>query len=311
MAELDGAKRARLPNSAFAYVDSKGRKRLPINDEAHVRNALARFNQVRFEDDAAREKARRRLLTAARKYAIVPIGFMDGQLRAQTTQVAQLAIENERLLGEVDARASEVQTLPVGFVTFLLTDIEDSTGLIRRLGDGYAGLLNDVRSVIRVAVSRAGGREVDARADEFFAVFERAGPAVEVALAVQRVLHDRAWPENVEVRLRVGIHSGRPTLTETGYVGMAVHTAARVCSAAHGGQVLLSAAAHGALEGSLPAGVSTKSLGRHHLRGLPEPVELFTLVAEALSQFEAPRLVEASGPSPWSDDHAGNTRPET
>jgi class 3 adenylate cyclase len=289
MAELDSTKRARLPNSAFAYVDSKGRKRLPINDEAHVRNALARFNQVRFEDDAAREKARRRLLTAARKYGIVPIGFMDGQMRAQTTTVARLAVENERLLGAVEARASEVSTLPVGFVTFLLTDIEDSTGLIRRLGDEYAALLNDVRSVIRLAVSRARGREVDARADEFFAVFERVGSAVEVALVVQRTLRERAWPENVEVRLRVGIHSGRPTLTDTGYVGIAVHTAARVCSAAHGGQVLLSAAAHGALEGSLPVGVSTKGLGPHHLRGLPEPVELFALVAEALSQFEGRR----------------------
>src|SRR5207244_2712240 len=116
MAELRARDRAKLPNSAFAYVDSKGRKRLPINDEAHVRNALARFNQVRFEDDAARERARRRLLSAARKYGIVPIGFMDGQLRAQSTQAARLAIENERLLGAVEARASEVSTLPVGFV---------------------------------------------------------------------------------------------------------------------------------------------------------------------------------------------------
>jgi class 3 adenylate cyclase len=311
MAELDGRNRARLPNSAFAYVDSKGRKRLPINDEAHVRNALARFNQVRFEDDAAREKARRRLLTAARKYGIVPIGFMDGQLRAQSTKAARLTIENERLLGAVEARASEVSTLPVGFVTFLLTDIEDSTGLIRRLGDGYGALLDDVRSVIRVAVTRAGGREVDARADEFFAVFVRVEGAVEVALSIQKTMGARAWPEHAEVRLRIGIHSGLPTLTETGYVGMAVHTAARVCSAAHGGQVLLSGAAHGALTDGMPASVTAQSLGPHRLRGMPEPVELFQLVAEALPQFEAPRVVEASGSSAWSNDHAGNLRPES
>lgn len=311
MAELDGRNRARLPNSAFAYVDSKGRKRLPINDEAHVRNALARFNQVRFEDDAAREKARRRLLTAARKYGIVPIGFMDGQLRAQSTQAARLTVENERLLGAVGARASEVSTLPVGFVTFLLTDIEDSTALVRRLGDGYAGLLDDVRSVIRVAVSHAGGREVDARADEFFAVFERVEAAVEVALSIQQTVRGRAWPDDVEVRLRVGIHSGSPTLTETGYVGMAVHTAARVSSAAHGGQVLLSAAAHGAFAGVLPESITAQSLGTHRLRGMPEPVELFQLVADALSQFEAPRVAEASGPSAWSSDHTGNLRPES
>ena len=311
MAELDGRNRARLPNSAFAYVDSKGRKRLPINDEAHVRNALARFNQVRFEDDAAREKARRRLLTAARKCGIVPIGFMDGQMRAQSTRAERLTIENERLLGAVEARVSEVSTLPVGFVTFLLTDIEDSTGLIRRLGDGYATLLDDVRSVIRVAVNRAGGREVDARADEFFAVFERVEGAVEVALSIQETMLARTWPDEAEVRLRIGIHSGSPTLTDTGYVGMAVHTAARVCSAAHGGQVLLSAAAHGAFADGLPASVTAQSLGPRRLRGMPEPVELFQLVAAALAQFEAPRVVEASGPSAWSNDHAGNLRPES
>ncbi len=236
---------------------------------------------------------------------------MDGQLRAQTTQAARLTIENERLLGAVEARASEVSTLPVGFVTFLLTDIEDSTGLIRQLGDAYAALLNDVRSVIRVAINRAGGREVDARADEFFAVFEGVAGAIEVALSIQQAMRDRAWPDDIEVRLRVGIHSGSPTLTDTGYVGMAVHVAARVASAARGRQVLLSAAAHGALGGSLPEGVSAQSLGPHSLRGMPEPVELFQLAAESLAQFDAPREVGASGPSGWSNDHSGNLRPET
>src|SRR6266478_5704122 len=83
MSQLNSKKRAQLPRSAFAYVDSKGRRRLPINDEPHVRNALARFNQVAFEDDAARERARKRLLSAAKKYGIVPIGFMTGQLRSE------------------------------------------------------------------------------------------------------------------------------------------------------------------------------------------------------------------------------------
>ena len=91
MSKLDAKKRAKLPSTAFAYVDSKGRRRLPINDEAHVRNALSRFTQVAFEDDAARERARKRLLTAAKKYGIVPIGFMTGQLkrgRARPQRVA-------------------------------------------------------------------------------------------------------------------------------------------------------------------------------------------------------------------------------
>ena len=88
MAELDNVKRAKLPDSAFAYVDSKGRRRLPINDESHVRNALARFNQTAFEDEAARDRARKRLLAAAKKYGIVPVGFFAGQLRVQGNQAA-------------------------------------------------------------------------------------------------------------------------------------------------------------------------------------------------------------------------------
>src|SRR5256885_1228275 len=78
---LSATARARLPDSAFAYIDSQGRRRLPINDISHVRNALARFDQVDFEDDAAREKARERLLRAAKRHGIVPLGFFDGQLR--------------------------------------------------------------------------------------------------------------------------------------------------------------------------------------------------------------------------------------
>src|ERR687892_953768 len=95
MAKLDSSKRARLPNSAFAYVDSRGTRRLPIHDEPHVRNALSRFNQVKFEDDATRERARKRLLTAAKKFGIVPIGFITGQIEEERTHAAagRLVIE--------------------------------------------------------------------------------------------------------------------------------------------------------------------------------------------------------------------------
>src|SRR6266550_5353559 len=154
MPKLSRSERARLPDTAFAYIDSGGRRRLPIHDEAHVRNALARFERVSFEDEAARDRARRKLLNAAKKYRIVPVGFIDGQFRSERQ----------------NARPNDVATLPTGFVTFLLTDIEDSTALLRHLGDRYAGLLNDVRGLVRDAVLTSGGREVDSRADEFFAV---------------------------------------------------------------------------------------------------------------------------------------------
>ena len=104
MSQLDAKRRAKLPNSAFAYVDSQGRRRLPINDEAHVRNALARFTQVAFEDEAARERARKRLLGAAKKYGIVQIGFMTGQLESRTSEATagRLVIE----LGQVGTRGA-------------------------------------------------------------------------------------------------------------------------------------------------------------------------------------------------------------
>src|SRR2546423_6723869 len=99
MAKLSSSERAKLPDSAFAYIDSSGRRRLPINDQAHVRNALARFERVRFEDDAARERARKRLLNAAKKYGIVPVGFITGQLRSEGRHAAagRLVIELGRM----------------------------------------------------------------------------------------------------------------------------------------------------------------------------------------------------------------------
>jgi class 3 adenylate cyclase len=180
---LSEAARARLPDSAFAYIDSQGRRRLPIPDASHVRNALARFDQVGFEDDAARERARERLLRAAKKYGIVPLGFFDGQLRK--------------------AKTATVHTLPRGTVTFLLTDIEGSTRLVERLGDAYPPLLREVRNLIRASVRAASGLEVDARADEFFAVFRKSVHALDAALAIQRGLHAKSWQDGIQVRVRI------------------------------------------------------------------------------------------------------------
>src|SRR5713226_2463461 len=104
MARLKTSKRARLPDSAFAYVDSRGGRRLPVHDKAHVRNALARFNQVAFENDPARERARKRLLNAAKKFRIVPVGFITGQF------------ETERRHGQIQATSADAATLPTGFV---------------------------------------------------------------------------------------------------------------------------------------------------------------------------------------------------
>ncbi len=274
MAKLTASERVKLPERAFAYVGSDGRRRLPIHDEAHVRNALARFDRVAFEDDAARDRARRRLLQAAKRFGIVPVGFMDGQVRS-----------------ERDVRSPDLSSLPTGAVTFLLTDIEGSTALLRRLRDGYAPLIRDVRSLIGASVRKAGGRKVDAHGDEFLAVFARPAPALLAAVEIQRALLERTWPRGLEVRLRAGIHGGRPNLTESGYVGLAVHTVRRVCSVGHGGQIVVSAQTRSAAARAMPGGIRLRTLGSHRLAGLPRATALFQLEAEGLGrQFPPLRI---------------------
>jgi class 3 adenylate cyclase len=257
VAPLSAKERAQLPDSAFAYIDSRGRRRLPINDASHVRNALARFGQVAFESEEARDRARSRLLRAAQKHGIMPIGFINAQLRAN-------------------------RKLPTGNVTFLLADIEGSTELLRRLGDSYAPLLAEVRRRVRAAVREAGGHEASARGDDVFTVFDRAPAALDAALAIQRAMRAGGWADGVDVRLRIALHRGRPELTDTGYVGLSVHAAARICFSAHGGQIILSSPVRAAIVDSLPDGVGLRSLGAWRFRGLPEPVELFQVEADDL-----------------------------
>ncbi len=261
MPPLTAKERRQLPDRAFAYIDSSGKRRLPIHDAAHVRNALARFNQVAFEDDAARDEARSRLLRAAKRHGIMPIGFISAQLEPQ-------------------------RKLPTGHLTFLLTDLERSTELLRRLEDRYAPLLADVRRLVRRAVRSTGGHLVSARGDDVFAVFEQAPAALDGALAIQRAMRAEAWPDQSDVRLRIGMHRGRPKMTDTGYVGLSVHAAARICFAAHGGQIVMSSAVRTAVAGSLADGVGVRSLGAWRFQGLPEPVEVFQVeTADLLADF--------------------------
>jgi class 3 adenylate cyclase len=272
VARLTNRERAKLPDRAFAYVDASGQRRLPIHDEAHVRNALARFSQVRFESDNARDVARHRLLEAAKKYGIMPVGFVTSQLRAQRLR----------------------PQLPTGAVTFLLTDIEGSTGLLRHVGAGYAGLLRDVRRLIDESVTSVTGHKVDAHGDEYFGVFRTPGDALEAAVTMQRAIRAHAWPDGVEVRVRCGLHSGRPELTDSGYVGLSVHTVARICAAAHGGQVIVSGQT--AADLVLAEGVTLLDLGSHRFAGLPRDEPLFQVVAEGLLADFPPLRILGNSP---------------
>jgi class 3 adenylate cyclase len=208
----------------------------------------------------------------------VPVGFITNQL------------ESERELGR---RGRPSVTLPSGFVTMLLTDIESSTGLLHHLGDRYGKLLRDVRALLTETARKSGGYVVETRADEFFAAFAQPVGALAAALAVQRALRDRRLVDGHEVRVRVGIHSGYPTLADANYIGMAVHTAARICTAAHGGQVIVSGDTRMALGTPTPPDIRFRRLGRFPLRGIPDEMELFQLAAKGLlSRFPPPRTLK-------------------
>jgi predicted ATPase/class 3 adenylate cyclase len=172
--------------------------------------------------------------------------------------------------------------LPGGTVTFLFTDIQGSTQLLNQLRDQYASLLAEHHQIIRAALEQWGGREVDTQGDAFFAAFPKATQAVAAVAEIQRALAEYEWPEGVEVRVRMGLHTGEPWLVEEGYVGMDVHRAARIGHTGHGGQVLLSETAAALVRDELPEGVSLVDLGRHRLKDMRRPETIHQLTIEGL-----------------------------
>jgi DNA-binding NarL/FixJ family response regulator/class 3 adenylate cyclase len=192
--------------------------------------------------------------------------------------------------------------LPTGTVTFLFTDVEDSTGFVRELGDAYGGMIADHRRLVRGALAQRGGYEIDSRGDEFFLAFARAEDAVETALTIQHTHEAHEWPGERPVRVRMGIHTGEPAIEEGDYVGIDVHHVARLCSAGHGGQVLLSQATLDAIED-----VDVKDLGEHELKGLPQAERIFQLVrVGADNDFPPLRLVNGLGTDAQAEPVGGS-----
>jgi DNA-binding NarL/FixJ family response regulator/class 3 adenylate cyclase len=189
--------------------------------------------------------------------------------------------------------------LPSGTVTFLFTDIEGSTRLLRELGDRYASVLSEHQSLLRQSFAEHGGIEVDQQGDAFFAVFERARDAVACAAAGQRALASTAWPGGAEVWVRMGMHTGEPTVSGQRYVGLGVHRAARICAAARGGQVLLSRATASLLDEEELTGVALRAAGERDLKDFERPERVFELLIEGLP--ERPASAGAPGTPPQTE----------
>jgi class 3 adenylate cyclase/tetratricopeptide (TPR) repeat protein len=173
-------------------------------------------------------------------------------------------------------------SLPTGTVTFLFTDIEGSTRLLKGLGGRYGDLLAAHRRILRTAAQDHGGDEVDSQGDSFLFAFRRADEAARAAIAAQRLLATHKWPEASEVRVRMGIHTAEPAASDEGYYGLGVHRAARIMAAAHGGQVLVSLAASSILEDAELDGAHLRDLGEYWLKDLDRPERLYQLEASDL-----------------------------
>jgi class 3 adenylate cyclase len=171
---------------------------------------------------------------------------------------------------------------PSGTVTLLFTDIEGSTLLLRRLGERYVDALATHHRLLREAFTGASGHEIDTQGDSFFVAFQRARDALAAAADAQRRLAREEWPEGVELRVRMGIHTGEPAIGDEGYLGLDVHRAARICSAAHGGQILISQTTRELCYDVLPADIQLEPLGEHRLKDLPRSENLCQLVVPGL-----------------------------
>jgi DNA-binding NarL/FixJ family response regulator/class 3 adenylate cyclase len=211
----------------------------------------------------------------------------------------------------------QMAELPSGTVTFLFSDIERSTNLLRQLRERYGEVLAEHQRLLRSAFQDAGGQEMNTQGDSFFVAFRTPRDAVLAALAAQRALRSHPWPDGVQVRARIGIHTGEASLgADNQYHGLAVHRAARICAAGHGGQILLSQTSHSLLEDEeeeLP-GLTLRELGRQRLKDFDRPVRIFQLEApDLLSEFPPLRTLDTSplggaAPAAEPEESAGDRR---
>ncbi len=198
--------------------------------------------------------------------------------------------------------------LPTGTVTFLFSDVEGSTHLVRRLRDGYADVMADHERLLRSAFQDAGGHEINTQGDSFFVAFRKPKDAVAAAVAAQRALAAHSWPEQGELRVRIGIHTGEATVSGGQYIGLAVHRAARICAAAHGGQVLLSQTTQALLEDEEELGeLDFSDLGPRSLKDFDRPVRIYQLLAPHLPaefpDLRAEEGAQARGSARLADRH--------
>ena len=193
--------------------------------------------------------------------------------------------------------------LPSGTVTFVFSDVEGSTALLKRLGDRYDEVISEHRRLMRERFTEHGGVEIDTQGDAFFFAFARARDAVTAAVEAQRAHAEHEWPDGVAVLVRMGLHTGEPAVGSEGYLGLDVVRAARLCTAGSGGHVLLSETTRALIGSSLPEGVSVFPLGERRLKDIDDPERVFELEIEGAIQPKAPvRAAPPADEDDWGTD---------
>jgi len=187
-----------------------------------------------------------------------------------------------------------MRDLPTGTVTFLFTDIEGSTRLLQTLGDRYAEVLKTHNQLLTDTIAKHNGGVLGTEGDAVFASFPRARDALAAAVEGQRLLAGHAWPDNISVRIRMGVHTGEPLKSEIGYVGIDLHRAARIAAAGHGGQILISETTRALVQDDLPADTLLRDLGEHRLKDLARAERLFQVtIADLPNTFPPLKTLDA------------------
>jgi YVTN family beta-propeller protein len=300
LAELEGLpfarrERLRLEELHLAVFEARIEADLGLGRHAQL---VAELEQL-VADNPLRERLRGQLMLAlyrsgrqaealeayrqGQRLLADELGLEPGE-ELRRLEKAILAQDPELIaVAKAEARAREV---PTGTVTFLFTDIEGSTQLLKQLAGDYGEMLAEHQRILRAAFEAHGGWEVDTQGDSFFVAFRRAKDAVAAAVAAQRDLATHPWPHGGGVKVRMGLHTGEPQVGGERYVGLGVHKAARIGAAGHGGQVLLSRTTRELVEDELPPGVTIRDLGERRLKDVDRPERLSQLVIDGLpSEF--------------------------
>jgi YVTN family beta-propeller protein len=309
--EFAEAERARLEERRLEVIEQRIEADLELGRQAELVPELERL----VREHPLRERLRGQLMLAlyrcgrqadalqayraGRRLLDEELGLQPGE---ELRHLERAILEQDPSLASSAASAyGPVSAVPTGTVTFLFTDIEGATRLVHELGDDYGAVLEQHHLLVRAAFEKHGGQEIDTQGDAFFFAYRRARDCVRAAVEAQQALEAARWPHGASVRVRIGIHTGEPGFTESGYHGLDVVRAARISGTAHGGQILVSSATRD-LVGTAVTDVSFRDLGEHRLKDIEEPQRMFQVLAPGLADgfpplatADAARVMAISG----------------